>query len=460
MTKEKAIILWCHNEINGTIGTYPYRKISDEIQRIVRGHGLGNFRVHRVGKIRTSIAGNRRRLPNGNVVWLDNEAPAPLKPTDTLFSLNYAYDWGERRFKEVCNYFASIPNLNGRWQVKVVDNKIPPNWGISASEETYEFLSDHWGIIPNSDLNFLSECTAEQVKEWLLDTYEWKQRDQKADKKTYNLPRAKWLYIEEGKAIQNFYEKCELAQYLHTSDTPKDGLVKLVYEDDFLTEDFSTAVNETAKQFLARYEQFHPLFPPKDKEVPKRIRETRYILDGESSTAKDMWERCFRSQIDYLIRSGAENHIAALTLMMPCMEMVYKLKTGEMGRNMKKPGKTWRGILKMFFPALGFDGNMYDQLYKLMRNGIVHDMFTKGYVGIDSTSHTPEEYSDSQQVFVGTRSETGQFHLLIIPAFFWARVRNKIDSFYHYEQWIPGWDMGEVFAISHYVEPLTREEIT
>ena len=451
--KKKAMILWCHNEINGTIGTYPYRKISDVIHRIIQDHGIDDVEVHRIRSAKVSISSNRRRLPIGKTVWLHNESPSPLKPTDSLFSLNYPHDWGERLFKEICSCFASIPNMNGRWEVKVVDNDPQSNCRISANQDTYEFLSDHWHIIPKSDPMFLSECTAEQVKEWLLDTYERNQRHRKTNGMTYSPPREKWLYIEEGQIIQYFYEKSELVQYIYTSDSPKDGLVKLVYEDDILKEDLSTAVSETAKEFLARYEQFHPLFPPRDKEVPKRLRETRYILDGEKCTAKDMWERSYKSQIEHHIRSGTENHIAALVLMMPCMEMVYKLKTGD-----RRPN--WIETLKMFFPAIGFELNTYKQLADRIRNGFVHDGFTKGYVGISSAHHTPEEYSDSQQVFEGMRSETGQFNLLIIPAYFWARVRNKIDSFYEYEQWIPGWDMCEVLTISNYVEPLTREELT
>lgn len=451
--KEKAMILWCHNEINGTIGTYPYGKVSDEIQRIMQDHWIDDVKVYRLKPAQISIASNRRRLPNGKTVWLHKEYPPPFKPTDTLFSLNYAHDRGEELFKKICSYFVSIPSINGRWEVKIVDNDIQTNWRISANEESYEFLADHWGIISNSDPVFLSECTAEQVKEWLLDTYKSKQRDQKTTKKTYNPPREKWLYIEEGNVIQNFYEKNELAQYIYTSDTPKDGLVKLVYEDDLPKEDLATAVNETAKQFLTRYEQFHPLFPPRDKEIPNRLRETRYIMGGEKCTAKDLWERSYRSQIDYLIRSGKENHIAALVLMLPCMELVYMLKTGKTKHN-------WIQTLKMFFPAIGFESKTYKQLADLIRNGFVHGGFSKRYVGISSVHHTPEDYSDTQQVFQGMRSETGQFNLLIIPAFFWARVRNKIDSFYKYEQWIPGWDMHEVITISHYVEPLTWEEIT
>ena len=450
--KEKLMVLWCHKEINGTIGTYPYGKISDEIQSIIQDHGKDDVKVYRLEPAKVSTASNPRRLPNGNVVWLHKELPAPWKPTDTLFSLNYPYNWGEVLFKKICSYFASIPNLNGRWEVKIVDKDIQSNWRITANEETYEFLSDHWGIIPDSELMFLSECTAEQVKELLFNAYEWKQRGQKTIEKTYNPSRPKWLYIEEGKVIQDFFEESEMAQYIYTSNTPKDGLVKLMYENDLLKEDVPTAVNETAKQFLARYEQFHPLFPPRDKGVPKRLRETRYIMDGEKCTAKDLWERYYRSQIDNLIRSGTENHFAALVLMMPCMELVYKLKTGNK--------KNWIETLKMFFPAVGFDQNTYKGLVNLIRNGFVHDGFTKGSVGISSAHHTPEEYSDSQQVFLGMRSETGQFNLLIIPAFFWARVRNKIDSFYEYEQWIPGWDMHQVVTISNYVEPLTREEIT
>ena len=451
--KEKVMILWCHKELNGTVGTYPYRKISDELQRIMQDHGIDDVIVCRIQSIGVSTASNRRRLPNGNVVWLNKEAPAPWKPSDTLFSLNYPYNWGEVLFKKVCSYFASIPNMNGRWEVKIVDSDTQTNWRISINEETYEFLLDRWGIIPDSDPMFLFECTAEQVKEWLLDAYEWKQRDQKTNKKTYNPARTKWLYIEEGKVIQHFYDKSEMAQYIYTSDTPKDGLVKLVYEVDWSKEDAQTATNDTAKEFLARYEQFHPLSPPRDNEIPKRLRETRYIMDGEYCTAQDMWKRCYRSQIDYLISSGTENHIAALVLMMPCMEMVYKLKTGNHRQN-------WSETMKMFFPAFGFSDDTYRQLRDLVRNGFSHDGFTKGYVGISSAHHTPEEYSDHQQVFEGFRTETGEFKLLIIPAFFWARVRSKIDSFYEYEQWIPGWDMPQVITINNYVEPLTWEEIT
>ncbi len=451
--KKKAVILWCHNEIDGTIGTYPYRKIEDELERTIEDHGIDDVKVIRIESARTSIASNQKRLPNGKTVRLHKEFPAPWKPTDTLFSLNYPHDWGEGLFKEICGYFASIPNMNGRWEVKIVDSDTKTNWRISTNEETYEFLTEHWEIIPDSDTMLLSECTAEAVKELLLDAYEWKQQDRKTTEKAYKPSRAKWLYIETGNVIQFFYEKKELAQYIYTSDTPKDGRIKLVYEYDSRDEDAPTAVDETAKEFLARYEQFQPLFPPRDKEVPKRLREIRYVMGGEKWAAKDMWERCYRSQIDHLIRSGGENHIAALVLMMPCMELVYKLKTGRSQQN-------WSETMKMFFPANGFTDDTYRQLRDLVRNGFTHDGFAKGYVGISSAHQRPEEYSDTQQVFEGVRSETGQFNLLIIPAFFWARVRNKIDSFYKYEQWIPGEDMSEVVTISHYVEPLTREEIT
>ena len=446
------MILWCHKELNGTVGAYPYRRISDELQKLIREHERKDVVVERIGSARASMASNRRRLPNGDVVWLNKEAPAVWKPTDALFSLNCPYNWGEILFKKICSYFASIPNMNGRWEVKVVDNETQSNWRISANEETYEFLSDHWDLIPNSDPMFLSECTAEQIKEWLLNAYEWTQRDLKTEKVAYKPPRYKWLYIEEGKILQCFYEKSEMAQYLYTADLPKNGLVKRVVERSDFDEDFPTSDNKSAKQFLSLYEQFNPLFPPRDKEVPNRLRQTRYVIGGEKWKAQDLWERRYRSQIDFLIRSGSENHIVALVSMLPCMDLVYKLKTGKSKSN-------WIKTLKMFFPAFGFEHTAYKQLANLIRNGFVHDGFTKGYVGISSVHHTPEEYTDREQVFTATRTETGEFKLLIIPAFFWARVRDKIDSFYRYEQWIPGWDMSEVLELSHYVEPLTREEI-
>ena len=76
--------------------------------------------------------------------------------------------------------------------------------------------------------------------------------------------------------------------------------------------------------------------------------------------------------------------------MLPCMELVYKLKTGKTKQN-------WINTLKMFFPAIGFEQNTYKQLAGLIRNGFAHDGFTKGYVGMSSAEHTPEEYSDTQQ---------------------------------------------------------------
>ncbi len=450
--EQTLLVLRCHKELNGTIGTYPYSQISDELQEIIQDHGIGDVEVYRLMPARVSTASNPRRLPSGKKVWLDQEYPAPWRPTDTLFSFNFPYSWGESLFEEICSYFASIPDLNGRWDAKIVDKEIHEDWRISANEGTYEFLLEHWGKIPNSKHMILSECPAEQVKELLLVAYDMRQRAQNTELKPYKPSRRKWLYIEEGKVVHHFYKECEMAQYIHTSDTPKEGLVKMVLEDDNGKTEYSTGVHETAKQFLDRYGQLHPLFPPRDKEVPKRLQVARYIMEGERCTAKDLWERSYRPQIDRLIRSGTENHIAALVLMMPCMEMVYKLKTG------KK--MNWIETLKMFFPADGFDHHTYKSLANLIRNGFVHDGFTKGDVGISSADHALEKYSDGQQVFVGTRSETGRFNLLIVPAYFWARVRDKIDSFYENEQWIPGWDMHRVIQLGDYIEPLTGEEIT
>ena len=257
---------------------------------------------------------------------------------------------------------------------------------------------------------------------------------QNAQSRTYITIEERWVYFEGGKKIKDFTDESEMAQYLHISDTPKHGVVKTVYEDDFLNNDFSGAIEETSADFLDRYAQYHPLIPPRDKKLQERLRQTRYVLRGEESTAKDLWERCYRSQIDNLIRSGVDNYIAALVLMLPCMELVYELKTG-------KSKQDWTAILKMFFPVDGFDDNTYMQLKDLIRNGFVHDGFARANVRISAARYSPEEYMDGQHVFEGVLDESGQFHLVIVPTYFWARVRDKIDSFYKYEQWIPGWDM-------------------
>ena len=350
-------------------------------------------------------------------------------------------------------YAASIPKMDGRWDVEIVDAYLDAKWRISANEETYEFLFEHWEIIPESNPVLLTACTAEEAKAMLIDAYDWAQRLQNTERKPYKPLREKWLYIEDGNVIQHFYKRSDLAQYIYTSETPKDGSVKLVFEDDHRKTERSVSEPETAEQFLARYEQFHPLFPPRDQEVPKRLQETRYVMDGEEFTAKDLWERHDRPPIDSLMSAGPENHIAALKLMMPCMEIVYRLKTG-------KRKQDWTEIMKMFFPASGFSDKTYSQLRDLVRNGFVHEGFTKDYVGISSAHHPPEAYSDTGQVFVGMLSETGQFNLLIIPVFFWARVRNRIDNFYEYEQWIPGGEMQQLMTVSNFIEPLTREDLT
>lgn len=441
VTREKVIFLTCHKEQNGTVGGIPYSQITAELERIMQDHGIDNARVYPQMPAKIWTESNPRRMPDGRVEWQDKEGPAPWKPTDNLFSLDFVYDWGEALFAEICRYFTSIPKMDGRWDVEIVDAYLDAKWRISANEETYEFLFEQWEIIPESNPVLLTACTAEEVKAMLLDAYDWAQRLQNTERKPYKPLQEKWLYIEDGNVIQHFYKRSDLAQYIYTSETPKDGFVKLVFEDDHRKTERTTGVQDTAEQFLARYEQFHPLFPPRDKEVPKRLQKTRYVMDGEECTAKDMWERHYRSQIDSLMSAGPENHIAALVLMLPCMEMVYKLKTGRRKQD-------WTEIMKMFFPASGFSDKLYSQLRDLVRNGFVHEGFTKGYVGISSAHHTPEAYSETGQVFVGMSSAAGQFNLLIIPTLFWARVRNRIDSFYKYEQWIPGGKMQQLIIVN------------
>lgn len=450
--KETPILLWCHKEKDGKLGTYTYAQISDEIQAIIHDHGMDYVKVYHDESAKMPSASVPRRLQNGEEVWLDKEPPVTWKPTDTLFSLDYPYNWGVALFKRICAYFASVPDMNGRWETIIVENRIQEKWRTSASEETFEFFLDHWEKIPDSYPDCFPNCTAEQIKQRFVDGYELKQLEQKENEKASNPTRPKLLYVEEGEVIEEFYKDSDMAQYIYNSNSPKDGFVELAYENDCGQTIHSTGIHDTATRFLARYEQFHPLFPPREKEVPKRLRQNRYVMNGEQCTAKDLWERFYRSQIDTLIRSGAENHIAALVLMMPCMETVYKLKTGE-----KK--QDWSKTMKLFFPSSNFSDATYRQLRDFIRNGFVHDGLTKGPVGIRSGNQTPEEYSDGQQVFWEIRSETGQFNLFIIPAFFWARVRDRIDSFYEYEQWIRGRDMGPVFTINNYIEPISEEEL-
>ncbi len=57
--------------------------------------------------------------------------------------------------------------------------------------------------------------------------------------------------------------------------------------------------------------------------------ETLIIGDIENATYKDAWAISARPQIQQLMAGSPDNHVAALTLLIPWMDRLYTLELGE-----------------------------------------------------------------------------------------------------------------------------------
>ena len=96
--------------------------------------------------------------------------------------------------------------------------------------------------------------------------------------------------------------------------------------------------------------------------------ETLIIGDIENATNKDAWAISARPQIQQLMAGSPDNHVAALTLLIPWMDRLYTLESGE-----SSMGKT-RQVVAHFFPQI--------EGYELGRlTGFVIDLKHIGYAG-------------------------------------------------------------------------------
>ncbi len=96
--------------------------------------------------------------------------------------------------------------------------------------------------------------------------------------------------------------------------------------------------------------------------------ETLTIGQLENATYKDAWAIGARPQIQQLMAGSADNHVAAVTLLIPWMDRLYTLESGESSK-----GKT-KQVVAHFFPEI--DG------YELGRlTGFVIDLKHIGYAG-------------------------------------------------------------------------------
>ena len=151
------------------------------------------------------------------------------------------------------------------------------------------------------------------------------------------------------------------------------------------------------------------------------LEETLTIGDLENATVKDAWAISARPQIQQLMAGSPDNHVAAVTLLIPWMDRIYTLETGESSK-----GKT-KHVVAHFFPDT--------EGYELGRlTGFVIDLKHIGYAGKKSA------LLDSVQT-VNVMGNVEVKHdqrfskpytlvddiLIVHPTAFVEHVRNEID---------------------------------
>lgn len=152
------------------------------------------------------------------------------------------------------------------------------------------------------------------------------------------------------------------------------------------------------------------------------LEETLKIGQLENATYKDAWAISARPQIQQLMAGSPENHVAAVTLLIPWMDRLYTLETGESSK-----GKT-KDVVARFFPQI--------EGYELGRvTGFVIDLKHIGYAGkktamVDSVQTI--NVMGSVEVMHDQRF-TSPYTLvddvlLIHPTAFVEQVRGQIDQ--------------------------------
>jgi hypothetical protein len=143
-----------------------------------------------------------------------------------------------------------------------------------------------------------------------------------------------------------------------------------------------------------------------------------YLVNFDSATYKDVWFINYRPQIQILMSGPSDNHLAALLLIIVCMDRVYTLQFPEK-RN--KRGYT-QDMMKFFFPKPEEqDEEEYDRRMKTLTNDFVnalkHDTFVRANVVLNDSEMMAVKYDDNGK-------------LTIAPTEFWGYIRDFIDSFY------------------------------
>ena len=142
-----------------------------------------------------------------------------------------------------------------------------------------------------------------------------------------------------------------------------------------------------------------------------------------TATSRNLWEVHWRPQIEYLMNNAiidnvANNHVAALMLMIPCIDRTFTFIDPQ------ESNEYTTAMLKWAFPEedVGISAKDYKKCIKEMRDGLVnglkHDSFLRGKVVISNTDSNPLPFYVNQGPVV------------VNPSGFWTHVRNKIDGYY------------------------------
>lgn len=267
------------------------------------------------------------------------------------------------------------------------------------------------------------------------------------------LEEAVYEYITDDATVV-YQSQAEMAQYLNQIDIDDSSILRIT--ETGISGRLVSIDEENVKSWLKSYKRHYPMLQNPNPELQGRLRRVRVLADGKELTAKDMWETHYRNQIDGLIRGGTDNYVAALSLMIPCMDRVYTLLHPCCDRDeVCRPDTSYGpNVFEMFFPAFGFDGSVYNYLNRNLRNGVIHYTFMRGDIGIAESFTDIKDYGDGLNVFHQLITADGRIPLLIVVPWFWERVKTRIDRFYEYEQWVPGMDMGWILIINPYGGPV------
>lgn len=152
------------------------------------------------------------------------------------------------------------------------------------------------------------------------------------------------------------------------------------------------------------------------------LEHTLNIGEIENATYKEAWAISARPQVQQLMAGSPDNHVAALTLLIPWMDRLYTLETGASSK-----GKT-KQVVAHFFPET--DG------YELGRlTGFVIDLKHIGYAGkkcalldsVPTINLMGNVEVKHDQRFTKPYTLVDDM-LLIHPTAFVERVRGQIDQ--------------------------------